>query len=44
MNYKILIEGQTLELPEEWAGTDSNLKAALTPLLSGSGECEVYAV
>lgn len=36
MNYKILIEGQTLELPEEWAGTDSNLKAALTPYFPGA--------
>jgi len=40
MNYKISIEGQTIELPEEIAGDDAKLKAALTPFFPGAANAK----
>lgn len=40
MNYKISIEGQTIDLPEEIAGDDAKLRAALTPFFPGAANAK----
>lgn len=40
MNYEILIEGQTIPMPEEIAGDDSALKSALSPYFPGAANAK----
>ncbi len=41
MRYKIQIEGQELELPEEVAGSDAQLKTALSPFFPGAANAKI---
>jgi len=41
MKYLISIEGQTIELPEEIAGDDAKLKAALSPFFPGAANAKI---
>jgi len=40
MNYKIKIEGQEIEMPEEIAGDDAALKSALAPFFPGAANAK----
>ncbi len=40
MNYKISIEGQEIEMPEEIAGDDGALKSALSPYFPGAANAK----
>lgn len=40
MIYKVVIEGQTLEMPEEIAGDDGKLKSALSPYFPGAANAK----
>ena len=40
MKYKILIEGQTLDLEEDIAGDDGKLRSALTPYFPGAANAK----
>jgi hypothetical protein len=40
MNYKISIEGQEIEMPEEIAGDDDALKSALSPYFPGAANAK----
>ncbi len=41
MKYLISIEGQSIELPEEIAGDDTKLKAALSPFFPGAANAKI---
>jgi hypothetical protein len=40
MNYKIKIEGQEIDMPEEIAGDDASLKSALAPYFPGAANAK----
>lgn len=41
MIYRISIEGQTIEMPEEIAGDDEKLKSALVPYFPGAANAKI---